>query len=72
MDGNKMVDFVCATIGVKCYAPTDMGMAYHYELTVPNLLSKDQMELILRMISKMKREQSTPEPVRFLWRKDET
>ena len=69
---NDMIDMECAEMGVKCYAPTEIKQAaYHYDLNVPHLLSRDQMELILRMISQMKREHGTMEPVRLLWRKEE-
>ena len=70
--GSKMVDIERATIGVMDYAPTDINHAYHYELTVPHLLSRDQMELILRMIGQMKRGYSPEiEPISFFWRKEE-
>lgn len=70
-DKGKMVENECATIGVDCYAPTGICNAYYYKLTVPHLLSRDQMELILRMISQMKREHATMEPIRYMWRKEE-
>ena len=69
---NDMIDIECAEIGVKCYAPTEIKQAaYHYDLNVPHLLSRDQMELILRIIGQMKREHyPTMEPIRFFWRKE--
>ena len=70
---NEKIKLLCAAIECKWCGPA-MGAqnAYHYELTVPNLLSKDQMELILRMVGQMKQETPHLFVLEFFWEKEDT
>lgn len=72
IDESKRVEFEGAVMCCNYYGFTDVGNAYHYDLVVPHLLTKEQMELLLKMIGQMKRGSSFMGPVKCMWAKEET
>ena len=71
MEGSKKIEMGYASLTPMYNLPVRTENAYHYDLVVPHLLSKDQMELILRMVGQMKQETPHLFVLEFFWEKEE-
>ena len=67
---NKRIETEYASLTPANDRPLYRQNAYNYDLAVPRLLSKDQMELILRMVSQMKEERPHLDGLKYIWMKD--
>lgn len=72
MDERKEIEMEYASLTPMYNRPLRAENAYHYDLVVPHLLSRDQMELILRMIGHMKQERPYLNELKLCWKKEET